>query len=450
MLIFNEGLPRAGKSYDAVANHIIPALKSGRHVYARLNGLKPYAIAQTTGVPEDRVRQLLHVVDSKDVVDLFQIYTADDGTKSLNPALRRDSVFVIDEVHEFYPAARTELDPALEGFFAYHGQFGLDGVLISQWYKRVHDAIRGRVERKHLFRKLNFLKALQLRKKGDAPSYVCRAQIAMEPDKFAVLSSNTYRYDPAVWQCYTSYQGGAENVEAYDPGFTGIFSRNRKIAFALTIAVVVGGGLMLYNGYRERRATLEAEKVAKLEGIKAKRVAAAIEARRVRPVVEKLPPDSGRIAATATGVPLGSGAVVVPDKKHDARTGYFFNLAKTARTRLVAMVHGDRETYALFEWRIGNGNVLDRMDSRDLQKMGFTVELHGKWATLEADGETLVATMWPLDSPYSPPALNGEQAGSPATQPAGAGSSGYTAIGFDTPTAPAVSPAPVGESAPGV
>ncbi|MEB2027395.1 zonular occludens toxin domain-containing protein, partial [Xanthomonas campestris pv. campestris] len=27
MLVFNEGVPRAGKSYDAVKNHILPALK---------------------------------------------------------------------------------------------------------------------------------------------------------------------------------------------------------------------------------------------------------------------------------------------------------------------------------------------------------------------------------------------------------------------------------------
>ena len=39
MLVFNEGVPRAGKSYDAVKNHILPTLKKGRRVFARLNGL---------------------------------------------------------------------------------------------------------------------------------------------------------------------------------------------------------------------------------------------------------------------------------------------------------------------------------------------------------------------------------------------------------------------------
>ncbi|RWA38908.1 hypothetical protein C5H14_11335 [Xylella fastidiosa] len=40
MLVFNEGVPRSGKSYDAVKHHILPALREGRRVYARLNGLR--------------------------------------------------------------------------------------------------------------------------------------------------------------------------------------------------------------------------------------------------------------------------------------------------------------------------------------------------------------------------------------------------------------------------
>ncbi|RNK90483.1 hypothetical protein C9400_18860, partial [Xanthomonas vasicola pv. vasculorum] len=34
MLVFNEGVPRAGKSYDAVKHHILPAIKKGRRVFA--------------------------------------------------------------------------------------------------------------------------------------------------------------------------------------------------------------------------------------------------------------------------------------------------------------------------------------------------------------------------------------------------------------------------------
>ncbi|MGN5707303.1 zonular occludens toxin domain-containing protein, partial [Xanthomonas citri pv. mangiferaeindicae] len=71
MLVFNEGVPRAGKSYDAVKNHILPALKKGRRVFARLNGLRFDRIAKHLGIAESDVQSLLVLVDTKDVTKLF-------------------------------------------------------------------------------------------------------------------------------------------------------------------------------------------------------------------------------------------------------------------------------------------------------------------------------------------------------------------------------------------
>ena len=65
MLIFNEGVPGAGKSYDAVAEHIVPALKKGRRVYARLNGLDDAALAAFCELPIERVQELLVRVSSE-------------------------------------------------------------------------------------------------------------------------------------------------------------------------------------------------------------------------------------------------------------------------------------------------------------------------------------------------------------------------------------------------
>lgn len=71
MLVFNEGVPRAGKSYDAVKNHILPNLKKRRRVFARLNGLSHERIAAYLGMPLDEVQDLLVLVDTKDVSKLF-------------------------------------------------------------------------------------------------------------------------------------------------------------------------------------------------------------------------------------------------------------------------------------------------------------------------------------------------------------------------------------------
>ncbi|TWQ31648.1 zonular occludens toxin domain-containing protein, partial [Xanthomonas vasicola] len=79
MLVFNEGVPRAGKSYDAVKNHILPALKKGRRVFARLNGLRFDRIAKHLGIAESDVRSLLVLVDLQDVAKLFAC--TEDGSR---------------------------------------------------------------------------------------------------------------------------------------------------------------------------------------------------------------------------------------------------------------------------------------------------------------------------------------------------------------------------------
>lgn len=72
MLVFNEGVPRSGKSYDAVLTHILPALKSGRVVYARVNGLNHEKIADYLGLNIAIVRDLLRYVATPDVITTFQ------------------------------------------------------------------------------------------------------------------------------------------------------------------------------------------------------------------------------------------------------------------------------------------------------------------------------------------------------------------------------------------
>lgn len=46
MLIFHEGLPGSGKSYEALVSHIIPRLKDGRTVDAYIEGLNFEKIAE--------------------------------------------------------------------------------------------------------------------------------------------------------------------------------------------------------------------------------------------------------------------------------------------------------------------------------------------------------------------------------------------------------------------
>ena len=57
MFIFHEGLPGSGKSFEAVVNQIIPALKKGRPVYAYINGLNHKKLAELTDKTEEEIKE---------------------------------------------------------------------------------------------------------------------------------------------------------------------------------------------------------------------------------------------------------------------------------------------------------------------------------------------------------------------------------------------------------
>ena len=50
MIIFHEGLPRSGKSYEAMVKHVLEALKQGRKVFAYVEGLNHEKIAEVIGL----------------------------------------------------------------------------------------------------------------------------------------------------------------------------------------------------------------------------------------------------------------------------------------------------------------------------------------------------------------------------------------------------------------
>lgn len=59
MIVFHEGLPGAGKSYESMVRRIIPALQKGRRVVAYVEALDPGRIAIAAELNEEQLRALL-------------------------------------------------------------------------------------------------------------------------------------------------------------------------------------------------------------------------------------------------------------------------------------------------------------------------------------------------------------------------------------------------------
>ncbi|MFT7724596.1 MAG: zonular occludens toxin domain-containing protein [Roseateles sp.] len=90
MIIFHEGLPGSGKSYEAMAVRIIPAIKAGREVVAYVEGIDHKKIAEIAGVSEERCRELLHVL------------TRDQMKSNWVELCRDNALHVFDEAQNFW------------------------------------------------------------------------------------------------------------------------------------------------------------------------------------------------------------------------------------------------------------------------------------------------------------------------------------------------------------
>lgn len=378
MLVFNEGVPRAGKSYDAVKNHILPAIKSGRMVYARLNGLDHAAIAKYLKLPEDRVRSLLQVVDSDDVHKTFSAYKDEEnGGRWAIPDRLKNSLCVIDEVHEFYVSQRQPLPEEQENFFALIGQNGGDVVILTQWIKRVHAAVRARIERKNVFQKLTAV--------GRKNNYRVTYYQTLGPDKFEKIGGATEAYDPDIYPLYHGYAPGADNVEVYEGGGTNVWKMlGPKLIFAgiagvIAVTVFIGffsGSMGLVDEDKAKAAPAAPVDPERFYlGARERDEAGIVETddqRRRREQAEKL-------------------ARMTPEQR------YVHGLDALGRIRLAGRMGVNGAERYMVEWIDQNGRPAERLTGEQLAALGVTVNAHAGGVTLDLGGEEqLVATQWPL------------------------------------------------------
>ena len=389
MLVFNEGLPRAGKSYDVVKNHILPAISAGRRVYARLNGLddpeRRRRIADYVGVELSRLDDLLIHVSTQEVCKIFRAERNASGEWVIPDALK-DCLFVVDECHTFYVASTQPIAPALEEFFALIGQNGGDGVLMTQFYRRLHSSVRGRIERKNVFQKLTAV--------GMDGSYTVTRYHATAPDRFEKVSSSTEKYDPAIFPLYQGYADGAANRQVYKGGGQTVWRVLAKHALWM-VPLVVFAVFMLVRFFGGH------------VGVGKSHLATV-------PPVSALDP-SGAYARTA-GAAVD---VVTPKPSYGGLTeeqAYVFRMSDRFRARLAGLVTAGSTQYGVVEWGDGTGPVSERLSFDQLRALGVEVSVERYGVRLSAGKRVVVATPWPLNLPVA--STSGADSGPSSDRPA--------------------------------
>ena len=425
MLVFNEGVPGSGKSYDSVANHILPAHKAKRRVYARVNGLDHAKIAAHLKMDEAEIRDLLVHVPTDQVRATFVAEQDEAGEWSIAQHLR-NALVVIDEVHDFYVGGTREaMAKESEQFFALHRHFGLDVLIMTQFYKRVHVALRSRIERKNTFQKLS-----ALGKQGESAYRVTYFQ-TIAPDRYEKIGGETKTYKKDVFPLYKGITSDEVQTEVYGAGRLSLWKT--MLPRALIIVPLGLFSMWFLLDFFSGGGTALVKQTNTSQPVKIASSAPPMSATPPAPAQVKIETQQQKRQAKLDALS--------PEQR------YVWELNEKGRIRLCALIGEGISARAVVEWIDSAQNPIERLTVDQLRALGISVTVHPYGVRLQAADGALVATAWPLNMPLrdQQPRLYDTSGGAPdgasaSEHPQGAGkgsTGGVIAYAGDMPTGPA-------------
>lgn len=235
MITFHEGLPRSGKSYEATKEYILPAIKNGRKVFARINGISHEKFAELAEITLERCHELL-------------IHITEEQVPTIYAHVENDALIVIDELQNFFPSGRTRLSDDMTKFVTEHGHRGLDILCMGQSLADCHNIWRRRVQRKIQFLKLDAL--------GTDKKYRWTAYQGIPDAKgeisFVKMNAGTKDYDPKFFGTYASHQSDTLNKENLKDSRLVVWnSPIFRFGIPAAIGVALYGFYYLYSFFQE-------------------------------------------------------------------------------------------------------------------------------------------------------------------------------------------------------
>lgn len=201
MIVFHEGLPRSGKSYEALVQ-VVAWLKEGKKVVTNISGINTEKISGYTGIPEAALKNQIRVITDDEVREIWKAVPLpeDDGKGE------KDLHIVIDELQDFFPVGRERPSKELSRWVSSHGHAGWHILAMGQDLRDCHNIWKRRVQRKIVFTKQTAL--------GREGHYKWELYEAIAPEKFRTMGSGSKKYDSAYFGMYASHVEGTEQTGA--------------------------------------------------------------------------------------------------------------------------------------------------------------------------------------------------------------------------------------------
>lgn len=366
MLIFHEGLPGAGKTYAAIQDHLLPAVKKGRKVYTNIRGINHENISTQCGITTDQAVDLVHVFPMEKTKDMLGI-------------VEDNALVIIDELQNFWPKSGKPLSNEDMLFVTEHRQRGLELVCTGQVRGDCHNVWKGRIDRLLEFQNREAI--------GKPTTYVWRAfnktgQDSRGQPVFEYNTSGTDEYKPEVYNCYKSHRDGVTEIEKTKDNRFNVFATR---AFKLWIPAAFIAGFVAV-GYLWQ--FFHPVPVAS---------ASTVHHESVRPTGAGTAPAAVAPPAVVSQ-PVPSAAVVdAPVPKAAGPDDYIEVMLVKYRPRLSGVIYNATKMMGQIEFMDDGYRSQERMSIDDLRGMGWRVSRQGQGVLLQKNGHQYIVTSWPVE-----------------------------------------------------
>lgn len=383
---YHEGLPGAGKSYEAVVFHVIPALKDRRSVVTNIRGMNYEKLAELSGQPLEMVRLLLTNVEPAE-----QDSEAGEVQRCINEMCDKtpdNALIVWDEIQDYFPSGNTKLPLNQQKFWTEHRHRGLDIIIMGQDRSDVHKIIRNRIRTVIYFLKLEAI--------GRSGHYKWEVYQKQKFGKFVKTTSGTRSYEEKYFGTYMSHRREGTRSKVYTTERTNFVKASKSLMFGPPIAVVLAiwGVVHLWGFFHKPLGA----------------GASASSAQRVEVVSPKAEPvEHAQMAAAGLVNPMPPGMVPAVDRQAASSTkkdgelpavDYFDRLAKQLQVRASAIVDSKKpgkELMGYIELLDSTYHQKEQFTVQELQALGWKVTRTGYGILLEKEGVSYVARSWPVD-----------------------------------------------------
>ena len=227
MIFGNEGLPRSGKSLDAM-QHIVDSLLAGRTVVTNIHGLSYEALSEYCAIPLPTVQRLLTcIVPPKEMDEEKKVsYVKGEFLKrQVN-----DSLWIWDEINQFWPPERQPLPADWAKFITEHGHLGIDILIMGQDLSELHTTWRKRLQRYTRFTKLDMM--------GKDDHFHWRSLTNIGKNKFRATAEGKKPYKKEFFPLYKSHRDETTNKDNYKDKRFGVFQTKHKVWAVIFFAVL--------------------------------------------------------------------------------------------------------------------------------------------------------------------------------------------------------------------